>query len=409
MEFHANPPLTLYVHLPWCVKKCPYCDFNSHEAPEAIPAEAYVDALVADLEQELPEVWGRPLEAVFIGGGTPSLFPPEAVARLLATIRAYFNPAPDIEVTLEANPGALEAGRFAAFREAGVNRLSLGVQSFDDAMLAALGRIHDGAAARAAVEAALGAGFDSVNLDLMYALPGQSAEGALADLGSALALRPAHLSWYQLTLEPNTVFWSRPPAGLPDEDTVADIEQAGRARLAAAGLERYEISAYARTPGYRCRHNLNYWRFGDYLGIGAGAHGKLTLAAEGAIERRAKVRAPGSYLERAASPARVADRRRLGAGDAAFEFLLNALRLPRGFEPELFAERTGVPFAWIQAPLDAAEADGLIERGVDAVRPTAHGLDFHNDLLARFAAETGAWGAGRDAAAGIRVVPRGPA
>jgi len=408
MEFHANPPLALYVHLPWCVRKCPYCDFNSHEARGDIPARAYVDALIADLEQELPDVWGRPLETIFIGGGTPSLFPPEEIARLLARVRAYFNPAPDIEVTLEANPGTMEAGRFAGFREAGINRLSLGVQSFDDTSLRALGRIHDGAAARAAVASALDAGFDSVNLDLMYALPGQDIAAARADLEAATAFDPAHLSWYQLTLEPNTVFWSRPPR-LPDEDAQADIEAAGRTLLAAAGYSRYEVSAWARGTGWRCRHNLNYWRFGDYLGIGAGAHGKVTLPAEGAIERRAKVRAPAAYLERAATAERIADRRRLSAADAAFEFLLNALRLPEGFEPPLFAERTGVPLAWLERPLADAEADGLLLRDVGAIRPTARGLDFLNDLLARFAGETEGWGRGRDAAAGIRVVPQGPA
>ena len=408
MEFHANPPLTLYVHLPWCVKKCPYCDFNSHASAGTIPAGAYVDALVADLEQELPEVWGRPLEAIFIGGGTPSLFPPEAIDRLLARVRMYFNPAPDIEVTLEANPGTAEAGRFAGFRDAGVNRLSVGVQSFDDDLLGAIGRIHGGAEARAAVETALASGFERVNLDLMYGLPGQGEAQALADLETGLALGADHLSWYQLTIEPNTVFWSRPPA-LPDEETIAAIEAAGGDRLRAAGFERYEISAWAHGAGARCRHNLNYWRFGDYVGVGAGAHGKLTLAAEGAIERRAKVRSPGAYIERARGPERIADRRRLAAGDAAFEFLLNALRLPGGFSPGLFAERTGVPFAWLRAPLAEAEERGLLARSADRVRPTPLGLDFHNDLLALFARTTESWGAGREAAAGVRIVSGGTA
>lgn len=403
MEFHANPPLTLYVHLPWCVKKCPYCDFNSHALRGDLPVDPYLAALDDDLQLELPDVWGRPLEAIFIGGGTPSLFPPEAIARLLSNVRAYFNPAPDIEVTLEANPGTLEAERFAGFRDAGVNRLSIGVQSFDDAMLATLGRIHDAAAARAAVEAALAAGFDGVNVDLMYALPGQTTAQAMADLDTAIALGPAHLSWYQLTLEPNTVFWSRPPT-LPDEDAQAAIEDAGFARLAAAGFDRYEVSAWARGGAARCRHNLNYWLFGDYLGIGAGAHGKITLAAQGVIERRARLRAPASYLDRAAA-ARVAERRRLTAADAAFEFLLNALRLPAGFPPALFGERTGVPLTWLERTLAVAEADGLLERDVDFVRPSAHGLRFLNDLLARFAADTGSWGEGRDRAAAIRLVP----
>ena len=408
MEFHANPPLTLYVHLPWCVRKCPYCDFNSHEAPEALPAEAYVDALIADLEQELPDVWGRPLEAVFIGGGTPSLFPPAAIERLLSRVRAYFNPDPEIEITLEANPGTAEAASFAGFREAGVNRLSLGIQSFDDEMLAALGRIHDGDAARAAVERAFAAGFERVNLDLMYALPGQDVARAEQDLASAIALGTGHVSWYQLTLEPNTVFWSKPPTGLPDEDAIADMETAGHATLRGGGFERYEISAWARGAGMRCDHNLNYWYFGDYLGIGAGAHGKLTLPMTGAIERRAKIRAPQSYLEKAAGAERVAARRRLSAADAAFEFLLNALRLPGGFSPALFTERTGVPLAWLKRPAEATER-GLLEQDAEGVRPTERGLELHNDLLALFAAETESWGAGREAAAGLRIVPQGPA
>ncbi len=404
MQFRDNPPLTLYVHLPWCVKKCPYCDFNSHEARGDLPVDRYIDALAADLEQELPDVWGRPLQAIFIGGGTPSLFPPETIARLLSRVRALFNPDPEIEVTLEANPGTLEAGRFADFRAAGVNRLSLGVQSLDDDRLAALGRIHDAAQARAAIEATIEAGFDSFNLDLMYALPGQRIDDALADLDAALAYEPPHLSWYQLTLEPNTVFWSRPPAALPDADATADIEAAGLARLAAAGLERYEVSAFARDAERRCRHNLNYWRFGDYLGIGAGAHGKLTLVTEGAIERRAKVRAPQAWMERAAGPERLASRRRLSPGDAASEFLLNALRLRQGFEPWLFGERTGVPLAWLERPLAAAEADGLIEREPARIRTTARGYDFLNDLLARFDDEIERWGEGRETAAALRVV-----
>ncbi|PSQ90782.1 MAG: oxygen-independent coproporphyrinogen III oxidase-like protein [Proteobacteria bacterium SW_6_67_9] len=375
MEFDGYPPLTLYIHLPWCARKCPYCDFNSHEAPAEIPAERYVDALAADLEQELPDVWGRPLEAIFIGGGTPSLFPPEAIDRLLARVRMYLNPAPDIEVTLEANPGSAESARFAGYRAAGVNRLSLGVQSFDDAALKRIGRIHS---------------------------------ASEADLDSAIALGVDHISWYQLTLEPNTVFWSQPPA-LPEEETSAAIEAHGAERLQAAGFDRYEISAWARGESPRCRHNLNYWRFGDYLGIGAGAHGKLTLPDAAAIERRAKVRAPRAYLERADGPNCIADRRRLSAADAAFELCLNALRLPEGFSPAQFAERTGLPFAWLQRPLAEAEARGLIAHEVDGVRPTRRGLDFHNDLLALIQAEIDQWGTGREAAAAIPIVSKGTA
>ncbi len=403
MEFHANPPLTLYLHLPWCVRKCPYCDFNSHEAPGEIPFERYIDALTADLEQELPEIWGRPIEAIFIGGGTPSLFPPEAIARLLSRVRMYLNPAPDIEVTLEANPGTAEAGRFHGFREAGVNRLSLGIQSFDDAALRSLGRIHDGAAAHAAAEAALAAGFERINLDLMYGLPDQDRAGALRDLDTALDLGVGHVSWYQLTLEPNTVFWSRPPA-LPDEDAIAEIEAAGHARLRAAGFHRYEISAWARDRARCCEHNLNYWQFGDYLGIGAGAHGKRTVPARGVIERISKVRAPGAYLERAAGPERVARVQRLSAADAALEFMLDALRLTDGFAAAEFDARTGVPLRWLERPLAAAEADGLVARDAERVWPTGLGLAFHTDVLARIAAETETWGAGREAALDLPIV-----
>jgi len=405
MAFTSLPPLSLYVHLPWCAKKCPYCDFNSHAAPAEIPAEAYVDALLADLDQALPTVWGRPLASVFMGGGTPSLFPPAAIRRLLSAIRARFNPAPDIEITLEANPGTLEAGRFAAFREAGVNRLSLGIQSFDDAMLTALGRIHDGATAHAAAHSALAAGFDSINLDLMYGLPEQGPDAAMQDLDIALGLGPAHISWYELTLEPNTVFWSHPPR-LPDTDSKADIEATGSEHLVGAGFARYEISAWARSPTERCQHNLNYWHFGDYLGIGAGAHGKLTLAEEGAIERQARVRAPDKYLERAPAGRAIASRQRLTAADAACEFLLNALRLPAGFEPALFTERTAIPLAWLEAPLAAAEADGLLIRGTDNIRPSGRGLAFLNDLLAYFEEATAAWRTGRERIARIPVVTR---
>lgn len=404
MQLQTLPPLSLYIHLPWCVQKCPYCDFNSHTAPAEIPADAYVAALTADIDHALPEVWGRSLTSVFIGGGTPSLFPPRAIARLLSNVRARFNPAPDIEVTLEANPGTLEAARFGEFRAAGINRLSVGVQSFADEMLARLGRIHDGRAARDAVEAALAAGFDSVNIDLMYGLPGQSPAAAMADLDTALELAPDHVSWYELTLEPNTVFWSRPPADLPDTDAKADIEDAGFERLRAAGYQRYEISAWALGEQLRCQHNLNYWYFGDYLGIGAGAHGKITHPEPARIERTARVRAPASYLERSPRGEAVAHRQTLQAADAASEFLLNALRLPAGFEPDLLTERTGVPLSWLATPLAAAEADGLLERSFERIRPTPRGLQLLNDLLARFEAETATWRSGRERIARIPVV-----
>lgn len=397
------PPLGVYVHLPWCAKKCPYCDFNSHAAPAELPAEAYVDALLADLDHALPGVQGRVPTSVFIGGGTPSLFPPDAIARLLAGLAERLALPAATEITLEANPGTVEAGRFEAFRAAGVNRLSLGIQSFADDALAALGRIHDGAAARAAAERALAAGFDSVNLDLMYGLPDQSLDAAIDDLATALALAPDHVSWYELTLEPNTVFWSRPPR-LPDDDARADIEAAGADRLAAAGFSRYEISAWARAPALRCRHNLNYWHFGDYVGIGAGAHGKITDPETGAIVREARIRSPDKFLARAPAGEAVASRRVLAPADAACEFLLNALRLPDGFPADLFAARTGLALAWLEAPMASAEADGLLVRDGGRIRPSARGLAFLNDLLLRFEAATSAWHSPRDRLARIPVV-----
>ena len=394
------PPLGLYVHLPWCVAKCPYCDFNSHTAPARLPTREYTCALLADLDHALPQLAGRRPRSIFIGGGTPSLFPAADIERLLTGIRDRLQLAADVEITLEANPGTLAAGRFRAFRDAGVNRLSLGIQSFDDTMLAALGRIHDGAGGHRAAETALAAGFDSVNLDLMYGLPGQTVAAAMADLETALALAPDHLSWYELTLEPNTVFWSRPPA-LPDSDTTADIEAAGSTRLRRAGYERYEVSAWARAPAQRCRHNLNYWSFGDYLGIGAGAHGKLTDAA--AITREARVRAPDKYLQRAPRGAAIAERRCLSSADAAFEFLLNALRMPAGFAIADFEARTGVALAALEPALTAAQDDGLLVRTATAVRPTEPGLTYLNDLLARLDTAIERWRSGRERIARIPV------
>jgi len=380
-RFHAPPPLALYVHLPWCVRKCPYCDFNSHAAGE-IPEAAYVDALLRDLEQELPAVWGRPVTSVFLGGGTPSLFSGEAIDRLLSGIRARLPLSPEAEITLEANPGTVEAGRFADYRAAGVNRLSLGVQSLDDERLRAIGRIHDAAQARAAVEAARKAGFDNLNLDLMFGLPGQDRVAGLADLQAAIALAPEHLSWYQLTLEPHTPFAAAPPP-LPDEDEVASLWEAGRARLAAAGYGQYEVSAYAR-PGRRCRHNLNYWTFGDYLGIGAGAHGKLTDAPRGRIRRYHKQRSPARYLETANGPGRLRGERILDAGDAVLEFMMNALRLNAGFTPALFTARTGLPWSAVAGRLDELQAEGWLETVDGAWRASERGARHLDALLARF-------------------------
>lgn len=382
-SFTAPPPLALYLHLPWCARKCPYCDFNSHPVRDEPPWARYVDALLADLEHELPRVWGRRVGTVFLGGGTPSLLPAAELARLLDGVRARLPLAPGAEITLEANPGTVEAGRFAAFRAAGVNRLSIGVQSFDDGMLGALGRIHDAAQARAAVAAARAAGFDNVNLDLMFGLPGQDRAGALRDLDAALALAPEHLSWYQLTIEPHTAFAASPPPDLPDEDALAAMHEAGLERLAQAGYGQYEVSAFAR-DGHQCRHNRNYWEFGDYLGLGAGAHGKLTDAATGTVVRRRRVRHPGDYLAAAGTAAAVAGEETVAARDLVFEFMLNALRLAAGFPAALFEERTGLPLDAARPALEQARARGWLDMDGEWIRPTATGRRFLDDLTALF-------------------------
>jgi len=375
-------PLSLYVHLPWCVRKCPYCDFNSYQASGPVPEERYVDALLRDLEAERRFAGDRPIRSIFIGGGTPSLFSGDAVARLLAGIRARMTVSDDAEITLEANPGAADVERFAAYRRAGADRLSIGVQSFRDAQLRALGRVHDGRDAEHAVRAARAAGFDNVNLDLMYGLPDDSVAGALSDLERALTLGPEHVSWYQLTLEPNTAFHRRPPP-LPDDDTVLEIEAAGRRLLSSAGYERYEVSAYAR-PGFRCRHNLHYWRFGDYVGIGAGAHGKRTTP-DGTVLRTAKTRNPRTYMELAGSEAAAAVERIATPSEIVLEFLMNALRLPDGFAVDDFEAITGQPIGAIEAPLSAAAARGWIERDQRALRPTPEGYALLNEVLRLFA------------------------
>ena len=378
-HFTALPPLTLYIHFPWCVRKCPYCDFNSHEVKEAIPEQAYVDALIADLEQDLPLVWGRTVETIFIGGGTPSLFSPAAIDRLLGAVRARVPLRPGAEITLEANPGTVDQERFRGFREAGVNRLSLGIQSFQPGLLQAIGRIHDDRQALAAVRAAQDAGFDNLNLDLMFGLPGQDSEAALADLRAAIALQPAHLSWYELTLEPNTWFYRHPPARADDE-TLWNMQQAGTDLLGTAGYERYEVSAYAR-PGRQCRHNLNYWCFGDYLGIGAGAHAKLTDAARQTVMRYAKTRHPHSYLETAQQRERLDSATLLTAADAVLEFAMNALRLDAGFTVDDFQTATGLPFSASAGPLDASTARGLLEREGNVIRCTELGMRHLDELL----------------------------
>ena len=382
-QLSASPPLALYVHFPWCVQKCPYCDFNSHAVrDEGIPEAAYLAALVADLESALPQIWGRRVHSIFIGGGTPSLISPDGLDELLTAIRMRVQLDPMAEITLEANPGTVDAGRFKAFRQAGVNRLSVGIQSFDEHHLKALGRIHGRADAIAAAEAAL-THFEAVNLDLMYALPGQTLAEAEADLATALALGPGHLSCYHLTLEPNTAFAANPPE-VPDPDASADMQDAIEARLAAAGYRHYETSAFAK-PGRECRHNLNYWSFGDYLGIGAGAHGKLS-SHEGII-RETRPKHPAAYLAAHQSGQFVQERRNLGAAELPFEFMMNALRLNQGFPRRLFTERTGLPFEAAEPGLLKARQQGLVEIDGDTIRPTTRGRHFLNELLMLFLAE----------------------
>jgi len=380
LQLAAPPPLSLYVHLPWCLRKCPYCDFNSHEVRAGeLPEQRYLDALVADLDAALPLVWGRLVQSVFIGGGTPSLFSPAGIDRLLADIRARLKLAPDCEVTLEANPGTFEKDRFRAFRAAGVTRLSVGVQSFDDAKLAALGRVHDRAQAIAALEEAALA-FDTFNLDLMYALPGQTMAQLEQDLAQALALMPPHLSVYHLTIEPNTYFAKFPPR-TPDEDTAYAMLDRITEVTAGAGLERYEVSAYAK-PGHRCWHNLNYWQYGDYLGLGAGAHSKLSFAHR--IVRQVRLREPRLYMDGALAGRALAQDDDVARADLAFEFMLNAMRLRDGFALAQFTERTGLPASAIEPPLQEAERRGLIERDLARVRPSTRGFDFLSDLQALF-------------------------
>ena len=400
----ALPPLSLYVHLPWCVAKCPYCDFNSHEARGEVPEDAYVDALLADLASEMPLVWGRTLSTVFIGGGTPSLFSARSLDRLLSGVRALTGLAPDAEVTLEANPGAVERGRFADYRALGIDRLSIGVQSLDDAHLRTLGRVHSAAEARRAAEEARAAGFEELNLDLMYALPDQDLAGALADVEGALALEPTHLSCYELTLEPNTRFAKFPPAGLPEPDARFDMQEAILARLGREGFERYEISAFAR-PGSRSRHNLNYWLFGDYLGIGAGAHAKLSFADSGLIRRRWKVKHPTRYLETAGTPESVGGDAPIPIEDTGLEFMMNALRLVDGFERALFDERTGVPLLGWRREIESAIEDGLLESTGPRLRATARGLDLLDAVLERFVPTAGP---GPGGSATARVIPIHP-
>jgi len=386
-RFSALPPLSLYVHVPWCVRKCPYCDFNSHEAKQSIPEAEYVAALIADLESSLPQIWNRPVHSIFFGGGTPSLLSVNAVDTLLGAFRARLPLSPEAEITLEANPGTVEADKFAGFRAAGVNRVSLGIQSFDDHKLQALGRIHSADEAKRAIDLAL-KHFDQVNIDLMYALPQQTLDQARHDLNTAIAFGTPHLSAYHLTLEPNTPYAHNPPP-LPDDDAAADMQDMVEETLASAGYEHYETSAYAK-PGNACFHNMNYWGFGDYLGIGAGAHGKITSSApalapgETPVLREMRRKHPRDYLEGAVRQDFVQEKRFVSAEELPFEFMMNALRLNDGFAPQLFAERTGLPLAIVQARLLQARDEGLLLTSEERIAPTEQGRRYLNRLLQMF-------------------------
>jgi oxygen-independent coproporphyrinogen-3 oxidase len=379
IQLQNLPPLSLYVHIPWCVRKCPYCDFNSHEARGEAPQQAYVQALIRDLEQSLPQIWGRRIQTIFFGGGTPSLLEPALLDQLLAQFRALLPLALNAEVTLEANPGTVEASRFAEFKASGINRLSLGIQSFSDDSLQRIGRIHDAAQAKKAAEIALDT-FDQVNLDLMYALPQQTLQAALADIRQAIALKPQHLSAYHLTLEPNTAFHHSPPP-LPDDDTSATMQEALEDMLAEAGYGHYETSAFA-LPGKQCRHNLNYWQFGDYLGIGAGAHSKLSFPDR--ILRQARFKHPATYMQGTETNTHIESERKLTRNDLGFEFMMNALRLTNGFPVALFQECTGLPISTLDKALRQAEAKGLLLRDHLAIAPTQLGQRFLNELLQMF-------------------------
>ncbi|MBL1276403.1 MAG: oxygen-independent coproporphyrinogen III oxidase-like protein [Ectothiorhodospiraceae bacterium] len=381
-QFTTLPPLSLYVHLPWCVRKCPYCDFNSHALKDELPETAYIDAVLRDLEQDLPRIWGRRVVSVFIGGGTPSLFSPEAMDQLLSGLRARLNLQADAEITLEANPGTAEQEKFREYRALGINRLSIGVQSFQEDALQRLGRVHGRQEAIRAAEMAHAAGFDNFNLDLMFALPQQTPAQAAEDVATAVDLEPTHISYYQLTLEPNTLFHAHPPV-LPDNDLAWQMQLAGQQRLSEAGYGQYEVSAYA-IANRQCAHNLNYWQFGDYLGIGAGAHGKITDASQQNITRLAKSRHPQAFMETAGTAESIQSERVLTRKDVGLEFMMNALRLNEGFDTALFTVNTGQQISLIDAPLRKAQESGLIERSPQQIRPTEKGRRFLDDLLTLF-------------------------
>lgn len=374
------PSLSLYIHVPWCIRKCPYCDFNSHEASGALPETEYIDALCTDFDQDLPMVQSRPIDSVFIGGGTPSLLSPQAYERLFNHIAGRASFADNCEITLEANPGTAEAAKFKGYRKAGINRLSLGIQSFNDTHLKSLGRVHDSQEASKAIAIAIEAGFDNYNLDLMFGLPQQSLRQAMLDLEQALGFQPTHLSWYQLTIEPNTVFYNHPPS-VPPEDHIIEMHEAGRQLLSHAGFDRYEVSAYS-LPGRRSIHNMNYWQFGDYIGIGAGAHGKVTHADTSSIWRTRKSRQPSHYLIN--SVGRTAEKRLLSKDELPVEFMLNALRLRHGFDQKLFASRTGLPFSVVEKQVEYLLSRQLLARHAEILQPTDTGYELLNSVLEEF-------------------------
>ena len=380
-EFTTLPPLSLYIHLPWCVKKCPYCDFNSHTYESGLPEDEYVNALISDLEYQLPSIWGRRIVSVFIGGGTPSLFSAQSINKIMTTIRSHLNCLPDMEVTMEANPGTVEQNKFNGFYEAGINRLSIGVQSFDDQKLKSLGRIHNANEALNAVEVARKAGFNNINLDLMFALPGQTIEQALLDLQQAIELSPQHISWYQLTIEPNTFFYSHPPV-TPEDDDIWEMQQKGQQLLANSGYMQYEISAYAKNR-QQCAHNLNYWQFGDYLALGAGAHGKISRADTGEINRYWQVRKPADYMH-ASVENKSSGKESLLTEQIIFEFMLNALRLKQGFEISIFEQNTGLSSELILEKCQYAIEEGLLKRNEEGFAATQQGYLFLNDLINLF-------------------------
>jgi len=377
-EFSTLPPLSLYIHLPWCVKKCPYCDFNSHTFESSLPEVEYVNALIEDLEYQLPSIWGRRIVSVFIGGGTPSLFSVESIQKIISTVRSHLNCLPNMEVTMEANPGTVEQEKFNGFYAAGINRLSIGVQSFDNEKLQALGRIHTAGEARNAVAVARKAGFKNINLDLMFGLPGQSVEQGLSDLQQSIDLKPQHISWYQLTIEPNTFFYSHPPL-TPDDESVWELQQQGQKLLAEAGYHQYEISAYA-TTAHQCAHNLNYWRFGDYLALGAGAHGKITRADTGEIRRYWQSRKPADYMSAGASN-KTSGSEILAEDQIIFEFMLNTLRLKQGFEISEFEQNTGLKSELILTRCEKAIKVGLLQRKENGFAASEQGYLFLNDLV----------------------------